>query len=115
MAMRAVERISRAENGLGPTATSSRSADARRFTLVPVGLGLDIYALGHAPQGQFAQGQEVAFLEEIPRGRRRAFRDVDFAFGEPLEQIIRRQVHQLDFVGLLENRVRVWSRGRARR
>ena len=48
-------------------------------------------------QGHFAQGVQIALAEEIHHGQFGALRQIDFAFIQPLEQFVRRQVNQLDF------------------
>ena len=62
-------------------------------------LHLRVDALGHAPQRQFAQRDQVALFEEALDGAAGLLGHVDFAFAQPLDQVVGRQVDQLDFVG----------------
>ena len=66
-----------------------------------------VHALGGAAQGEFAQGDEVALFEEILRGAFFRFRrDIDLAFFQAFEQFFGGDVHQRDFVRLVEDGVR---------
>ena len=62
--------------------------------------------VGGAAQGQFPQGQQVAFAEETLHRVLGLLRDVDLAFLQALQQLLGRDVHQLDLVGPLEQGVR---------
>ncbi len=69
-----------------------------------VALGVD--AFGGMAQRQFAQGQQIAFLEEVLGGALiRALGDIDLAVGQPLQQLFGRNVDQRDFVGGVEHLV----------
>ena len=65
-----------------------------------------VHPLGGAAQGQFAERRQVGGREEMFEGALGLFGDVDFAFLEPLDQIGRRQVDELDGVGAVEHGVR---------
>ena len=67
---------------------------------------LRIDALRRAPQRQLAQCGEIARHEEILRCPFGSVGEIDFPFLHALQQVFRRQVHQLDIVGAVENRVR---------
>ena len=107
-AMRRAARMTRADVGLGPTQTSSLSlggqgrvpAVARRG-----GLHLGVDAVGGAAEGQFAQGDQVRLLEEVLHGPLGLVGHVDLALGEPLQQLVGRQVDELDLVGPVEDGV----------
>ena len=71
-----------------------------------------VHPLGGAAQRKLAQRDQIGGREEM---HQRAFglqRNVDFAFFEPLDQIVRREVDQLHRVGAVEYRVRYQSRAR---
>ena len=69
-------------------------------------LGLNIDALGRAPQGQLPQSNQVAFLEKVLDGRRDLRRHIDLARREPLDQFVGRRIDQHHLVGLIEHRIR---------
>ena len=60
---------------------------------------------GGAAQGQFPQGHEVAGLEEFLHGPGGLLRDVDLPLVQALQQILRRDVDQLDLRGPIEQAV----------
>ena len=62
--------------------------------------------LGHAAQGEFAQRGEVAGAEEPLQRRAGHLRHVDLALVQPVDELGRSQVDQLDLVGALEHPVR---------
>jgi hypothetical protein len=66
--------------------------------------GID--TLGRLAQGQFAQGDRVALLEKVLERDPGALGYVDLALARALEQVVGRQVYQLDLVRRLEHRVR---------
>ena len=107
-ASRFVARTIRALVGLGPTHTSSRSVVSQGATAarsLPGRVDVALQPMGRLPQRQLAQGDQVALVEEIlqrPLGLRR---NVDLAGFEPFDQLLRREVDQLDLVGLLEHGV----------
>ena len=70
-----------------------------------VGLHLRVHPLGGPPERQLAQRDQIALAEEVVDRFLGLLRDVDLAFFEALEEIIRRQVDQLDLVGALEHRI----------
>jgi hypothetical protein len=74
--------------------------------LAPVAAHLRVDALGRAAQRQLAQGDQVAFAEEVVRRALGLLRDIDLALFKALEQVVGRQVDQLDLVGLLDDPVR---------
>ena len=65
-----------------------------------------IYAIGSTAQSQFAQGDQIAFAEKMFNGALRLPGNVDFAFFQPLTQIVRGQVHQHHVVGSIKKRIR---------
>ena len=108
-AMRLEVRMTLAEVGLGPTQTSRVSDDgpgllaARRRRAGRLQVRVD--AVGRAPQGDLAERAQVGAREEALHGPLGLGGDVDLALAQPLEQLARRQVDQLDRVGLVEDRV----------
>ena len=60
--------------------------------LLAVVLHLLADPLGGAPQGQFAQGDQVALGEEVGDGPLGFTRDIDFAFPQTLQEVVRGQV-----------------------
>jgi hypothetical protein len=90
--------MTRADSGLGPTQTRMRSAVAQgRVSPRPAG--------GRLAQGQLAQGDEVLAAEEFLDRAVDLVADVHLALAQPLEQVIGRDVDQLDFVGPFEDRI----------
>ena len=98
--------------GLGPGARPD--AGKQRGTAAPdrgdrlfhaIGAHVVPDALGRAPQGQFAQGDQVAFSEKIPAGPLGLRRLVHLALPEPGQQLVRRKIHQHHFVGIVEHGV----------
>ena len=67
---------------------------------------LRVHALGGLAQRQLAQRDEVAFPEEVADGLGRLLGDVDLAFPQPLNQVVRRQIDQFDRVRAVEYRIR---------
>ena len=61
-----------------------------------------IYAIGSTAQCQFAQGDQIAFAEKMFNGALRLPGNIDFAFFQPLTQIVRGQVHQHYVVGSIK-------------
>ena len=66
---------------------------------------LRVDAFGGVAHRQFPQSGQIAALEEALDGAARLFRDIDLAFGEALQKVVRRQIDELDFVGFGENRI----------
>ena len=62
-------------------------------------------ALGGPPQCQFPQRHEVVGTEEVVDGARRRVLHIDLALGQPLEELVRRQVDQDKLVRLVEHRI----------
>ena len=73
------------------------------------GLHLDeqllVDPIGGAAQGQFAQRGQVGRREEVLQRPFRLLRHVDLAVLQPLDEIVRRKVDQLDRVGTIEHGV----------
>ena len=63
-------------------------------------------AVGGLAQCQFAQRNQIALAEEVLQRPLGLLRDVHPAFAHALQQVIRRYVDQLDFVGLVEHAIR---------
>ena len=71
-----------------------------------MGEQLLVDALGGAAQGELAQCGEIAGREIMRQRALGLLRDVDLAFLEALDEIVGRQIDQLDGVGAVEDRVR---------
>ena len=71
-----------------------------------LGEQLLVDALGGAPQGELAQRRQVGGREEMLERALGLLGDVDLAFLEPLDQVVGRQIDQLDGVGAVEHGVR---------
>ncbi len=83
----------------------SATGQVRRCRALPVALHLRVDPLGGPAQRQLAQGDQVALAEEAVDRPRRLLGHVDLALAQALEQLLGRQVDQLDLVGVLEERV----------
>ena len=70
-----------------------------------VGLHLRVHPLGGPSERQLAQRDQIALAEEVVDRLPGLLGDVDLAFLQALEEIIGRQVDQLDLVGALEHRI----------
>ena len=97
-----------AEPGACPTATSTRSRVPQGWSTPCVAaplqaLGID--ALGRAPQRELAQREQIALPEEALHGALGLRRDVDLALPEALQQLVRREIDELDLVGPVDDRV----------
>ncbi len=79
-----------------------RAADGMR---AHIAAHLLIDALRRASQRQLAQGGEIARLEIMADGALGLLRQVDLAFLEALDQILGREVDDLDVVGAVEDAV----------
>ena len=66
-------------------------------------IGVD--ALRGAPQRELAQCRQVLRLEEVLNGTEGSVLDIDFAFGQPLQELVGRKIDQHDFVGVIEHGV----------
>ena len=71
-----------------------------------VGEQLLVDPLGGAPQRQFAQRGQVARREIMLQRALGLLGDIDLALLQPLDQVVGREVDQLDGVGAVEDRVR---------
>ncbi len=71
-----------------------------------VGQKLLVDPLGRAPQRELAQGGQVAGREIMLERPLRLLGDVDLALLQPLDQIVGREVDQLDRIGAVEHRIR---------
>ena len=71
-----------------------------------VGEQLLVDALGGAPQRQLAQRGQIARREIMLQRALGLLGDVDLAFLQPLDQVVRREVDQFDRVGAVEHRIR---------
>ena len=67
---------------------------------------LRVDALRRAAQREFAQRGQIARREIMADGPLRLVRHIDLAFLQALDQIVRRQVDQLDVVGAIDDRIR---------
>ena len=65
-----------------------------------------IHAFRRAAQRKLAQGGQVAGREIMLEGTLGLLGDVDFAFLEPLDQVIRGEVDELDGIGAVEHQIR---------
>ena len=93
----------------GPDAHHEPLGDGPRHldrVVVTVLAHLPVDALGGAPQRELAQGDQVPLAEEIPQGAGGGLGHVDLALVQPLDQLVGRQVDELDLVGLVEDPVR---------
>ena len=62
-------------------------------------------ALGGPAQRQFPQRHEVVGTEEVVDGARRRVLNIDLSLGQPLEELVRRQVDKDKLVRLVEHRI----------
>jgi hypothetical protein len=62
-----------------------------------------VHPLGGASQRQLPQGGQVARRKVMADRALGLLRHVDLSFLQPLEQIVGRQIDELDVVGILEN------------
>ncbi len=53
------------------------------------------------PQRQFPQRGQIAWREIVPDGALGLMRHIDLAFAQPPDQVVRRQVDDLDVLGLI--------------
>ena len=65
-----------------------------------------VHPLRRAPQRKLAQRGQVAGREVVADRALRLVRHIHLAVAQPLDQVFRRQVDQLDVVGLVDDRVR---------
>ena len=71
----------------------------------PVDLHLGVDPVGCPAQGQFPQGNQIAFAEEVLEGAAGLLRHIDLALAQALQQIIGGQVDQFDLIGLFQDGV----------
>ena len=102
----------RADAHQQPLARRPQRADP---LLAPVRLDVGVDALRGPPQRELAQRHQVAAPEVVVDRAARLLGHVDLALGEPLQQLLRRQIDELDLVGALEHRVGDGLAHRARR
>ena len=76
----------------------------RLATLIFAGSRVD--AVGRLPQGEFAQRKQVRLAKEPLEGSSDLLGHVDLARLEPFEQVLGREVDQLDLGGVVEDPVR---------
>src|SRR5262249_37282317 len=67
-----------------------------------LGEQLLVYTLRGAGQRKLTQGRQICWRKEMLQSTFRLLRNVDFTFLEPLDQIIRREIDQLDGIGTIE-------------
>ena len=79
--------------------------DARHGVLAPVPLHLGVDALRRRPQRELPQRDEIALPEEAAHGLAGLLGDVDLPVTESPDQIVGREIHQLDLRRLLQDRV----------
>ncbi len=75
-----------------------RMPDALLSLQISPGSHLVVHPVGGAAQSQFAQGNQVAFTEEMFDGAFGLTGDIDFAFMQALAQIIGGKINQYHFV-----------------
>ena len=106
--MRAVARTSRAATGARPDAHEEplrRGPGLPDAALRHVAAHLRVHPLGGAAQRQLAQGDQVPLAEEPVDRARGGIGHVDLALAQSLLEHVRRDVHQLDVVGPLQDHV----------
>ena len=102
------DRTSRADIGLGPTHTSTRSVAAQACRgpgLARELLHLGIHPLRGRPQRQLAQRDQIALGEEVLRRPLGLLGAVDLPLAEAFQQFLGGDVHQLDLVRLFQHRI----------
>ena len=67
---------------------------------------LCINAIRCATQCQFAQRNQVALAEKILRRTLGLLGEIDLAFFQSLQQLVRGKIDQLDFIGVLQHCIR---------
>ena len=70
--------------------------------VAPVVLHVGVHVLGGAPQRQLPKRRQVSLAEELLHRARGLLGQVHLALGQPPQQVLRRQVHELDLVGLVQ-------------
>ena len=114
---RGVQLIGQAAGGTDELLAGGAAADADEEPLTcrpGAGNGLRLHVGPHLvvhpgcgpPEGEFAQGNEIAGLEELPDGHGGLFGDVDLSFAQTLEELFGGDIHQADLGGLVEQPVR---------
>ena len=66
---------------------------------------LVVDALRGPPQRQLAQRGQIAGLEVVPHGALGLLRHIDLAFVQPLDQVVGRDIDDLDIIGVIEDAV----------
>ena len=84
----------------------ARRPRARDGVRLHLGEQLLVHALGRAAQRELAQRRQIGGREEVLERPLGLLGDVDLAFLQALDQIVRREVDQLDGIGAVEDRVR---------
>ena len=74
--------------------------------LTHVDAHLGVHSLCRAAERKLTESDQIALAEEVLEGLLRLVGHVDLALFETLQEIVGREVDQLDLVGLLEDRVR---------
>ncbi len=74
--------------------------------VLPVDLHLLVHAVGGAPEREFAESDQVALAKKVLDGRGGLFGHVHLAFPQTLEQVVGRQVDELDLVGAIQQKIR---------
>ena len=85
-----------------PLAGRPRARDGMRLH---VGEELLVDPLGGAAEGELAERGQIARREVVRQRPRRLLGDIDLAFLQPLDEVVRRQVDELDGVGAVEDGV----------
>ena len=71
----------------------------------PVDLHLGVDPVSRTAQGQFPQGNQIAFAEEVVEGPSGLLRHIDLALAQTLQQLIGGQVDQFNLIGLIQDGV----------
>ena len=106
--MRAAERTSRVDSGSGPTQTRMRSLAAQVAEIAWRSRYSRIAASTRSAVARSASWRSAIRLplrKKVLRGVARLLRHVDLAFGEALEQLVGRQIDELDLVGAGEHAI----------
>jgi len=73
--------------------------------IAPVAFHLVVHPLGGAPQRQLPQSNQIALAKKVLPGLFRLFGQIDLAFLQALDEIVGRQIDELDFIGPVQKRV----------
>jgi hypothetical protein len=85
--------------------TLPRGPDGLDPLVAAVDAHLRVDAVRRLPEGELAQRDEIALPEEVAERLLGLLGDVDLALAQSLQEVVGGEVDQLDFVGLVENRV----------